>query len=290
MLIFRHAINYYFEVSKYIDSTKVNIQELKVAESHYKHNGFLSAATKYYSIYLKLIKIRRLVMKKIEDANFDKNTVKLCVLLLIFIFVLNGFASAQEKDVSLKPFDLDQIIKLLMEKIDEAEIIKQVKKYKVNFEYTRDVERKLIRAGASDDLLDTIKMSYIGKKEDSLVITFPRNDEECGAVVRVEGISKKYPNRFLWVFAHRVDLTDQWWPQTSTVNVNDDGSWIIGANLGGPQDIGFPFEIVAMWVNESVHKKMKNYISTGASTNHYPPIQLPKGELTTKVKVRKVRH
>ena len=47
------AANYYFEATKYTDSTQVNIQELIIAKSEYDHNGYKNASLKYNEIFSK---------------------------------------------------------------------------------------------------------------------------------------------------------------------------------------------------------------------------------------------
>ncbi len=71
---------------------------------------------------------------------------------------------------------------------------------------------------------------------------------ECAATVKVEGLSRKFADKHLWVFAHVQFLNNQWWPQAGVVNLNADGKWLTRAYLGIENDIGYDFEIVVRWV------------------------------------------
>lgn len=201
--------------------------------------------------------------------------------ILIFSFCVT---LAQQKCLTF-----ENILNLLNKKVDQKDIIKQIIQYKVEFELDRQKTTKLARVGASDELLDVIEKN-LKKQEELLVITFPRNGEECGANVRVEGRSKIYKNKFLWLFAHLKGLS-VWWPQSGVINVDTtNGEWVQRARLGQPEDVGFDFEIKVMWVEESVHRRMKDYLSNGEKTGDFPGIPLPDGYPIAQVKVRKVRH
>ena len=185
----------------------------------------------------------------------------------------------------LKPLTFQQVLYLLHKKVEQEQIIKQVKKYRVNFYLDRQKTVILVRAGAGDELLTALEEYSV-----FLIITFPRENEPCGAWTRVEGRSTIIQDKYLWVFAHRADLTNQWWPQSGRVKVNKNGKWLVGVNLGDPQDIGFPFEIITIWVTEKVHVDLKNYLKISSETSNYPPMPLPEDSPTYKVTVKKVRH
>jgi len=221
--------------------------------------------------------------------NFIKNNrySKKIVWGVIFCYIIiSSFCLAFSQQKCLM---LEDILNLLKEKVGQKDIIDQVKKYKVEFELDRQKTTKLVRAGASDELLDIIEKN-LKKKEELLVITFPRDGEECGANVRVEGRSKIYKDKFLWLFAHLKGLS-VWWPQSGVIYVDStNGEWVQRARLGQPEDIGFDFEIKVMWVEESVHRRMKDYLANGEKTGDFPGIPLPDGFPFAQVKVRKVRH
>jgi hypothetical protein len=194
-------------------------------------------------------------------------------------------ASVQQEASSRRSLTADQIIDLLKNKVKETEIKNQIAKFKVDFDLTPESTAKLVRAGAGDELLEAIKTNRSGE----LVITYPRNGEECGATTRIEGRSMIISDKFLWVFAHRKGLS-AWWPQSGVVSVEKNGMWVQGINLGGLQDVGFDFEIKAMWVDATVDRRMKDYLANGEKTGQYPGIPLPEGAPIAEVTVRKVRH
>lgn len=206
-------------------------------------------------------------------------TTKYYALITLFFLALSFPAYAQSPQ---QPFNLDQLLSLLKNKVEEAEIKKQVEQYKVNFELTSENMRALIGAGASDQLLRVIEKNAYQE----LTITSPKNDEEVGPGIRVEGKSRKFPGKHLWVFAQRKGLS-VWWPQGGEVKPGDNGDWTQGVSLGQAQDVGFNFEIVAKWVNASVHKDMIAYLQTGETTGRYPGIRLPDGSPETRVTVKK---
>ena len=74
------------------------------------------------------------------------------------------------------------------------------------------------------------------------------------------------------------------------MSVREDGKWVIGVYLGQHRDIGFDFEIKAIWVDGDTHRKLQHYLERGEMSGIYPPIPLPEGNLSAQVTVRKVSH
>ncbi|OLD27721.1 MAG: hypothetical protein AUJ04_03370 [Acidobacteria bacterium 13_1_40CM_3_55_6] len=208
-----------------------------------------------------------------------------CPLLRYFwvasflFFVLSVTA---RNSIAQQPFSVQQVTSLLEKKVAESEIQKQVEQYKVSFELTRENVTALTRAGASDQLLKVIE----GNLYRDLVITSPKNDEEAGSVLKVYGKSKKVPNKHLWLFAQRKGLS-VWWPQGGEIELDEKDEWLQSTFVGQPQDVGFKFEIVAMWVSDSVHKDLIDYLQTSEKTGRYPGIRLPEGSPVARVTVRK---
>lgn len=144
----------------------------------------------------------------------------------------------------------------------------------------------MVRAGASDDLLNAIEKNLCS----DLIIFYPKNGDQVGSDVRVEGRSKNISDKFLWLFAHREDLSDKWWPQGGVIKVKPDGKWVGAVNAGIEKDIGFDFEIVAIWVDSTTHKILESYLEENEKTQKYPALKLPDGSPMTKLIVRKVSH
>ena len=105
----------------------------------------------------------------------------------------------------------------------------------------------------------------------------------------VKGKTKLIPERHLWIFAHRIDFAP-WWLQGGEVMVDENGEWIQNVFLGQGQDVGFDFEIVALWVEERVHRDLLNSLVRGERSRSYPGIELPEGNPIAIVTVKKVRH
>jgi len=212
---------------------------------------------------------------------------KVLIISLYFQFILvQGILFSQEEKGQNECLDLQQVLGLLEKNVDQTRIIDQVKKFGVDFELDTKVTTQLVRAGANDNLLEIIENSTCGSP---IVITSPKSGEEVGASVRVEGKSKTFSGKYLWVFAHREGLT-VWWPQGGTIKVSEDESWRQVAYIGGHQDIGFDFEVKAIWVDEKTDRDLKDYLARGEKTGEFPGIPLPDGFPTATVIVHKVRH
>ena len=177
----------------------------------------------------------------------------------------------------------DQILDLIEKGVSENDIIEQAKKIKVECKSMEKNMRPLIRAGAADPFLDALKEHCFY----DLLITSPRDGDDCTGILKVEGKSVVVPDKHLWLFAHRRGLA-VWWPQGGEVLVEDDGSWMQSAFMGNEADIGFKFEVKVMWVDEDVHSQMEEYLQRGEATQHFPGIRLPEGSPVAEVTCKKV--
>ena len=214
---------------------------------------------------------------------------KRCVFFSVsIILIFHGIilCAVQQQPPQQSCLTLEQIFGLLEKKVDQNVIIENVEKYGANIEMDYSTAAKLARAGASDKLIETIKNHPCA----ALSITSPKDGAECGAVLKLEGKSENFPGKYLWAFAHVKYLKDKWWPQVGTIDVGNDGRWQGMAYLGGPQDTGFDFEIVVMWVEANVHQMLKDYLNKGDQTGNYPPMSLPGGSPSAKVVVKKIKH
>lgn len=204
---------------------------------------------------------------------------------LIYLIIIWGMAFTLPDQNESRCLTLQQVLNLL-KKVDQKKIIEQVERFGVDFELGRQTTARLVRAGAEDALLEAIEVNYCAE----LKIISPAEGAECGANVKVEGQSRKFPNKDLWIFAHMKSFKDKWWPQPGPVNLEEDGRWSGVAFLGGPQDIGFDFEIKALWVDSSVNEMLKDYLRRGDQAGEYFGIALPEGSPSAMVTVKKVRH
>jgi hypothetical protein len=132
--------------------------------------------------------------------RFLKRSVQLRYITSAVILLL-VLSTSQQHTAAQQSFSLEQVTSLLEKKVAEAEIVKQIERYKVGFELTTENLRTLIRAGASDELLKVIEINL----DHDLIITSPKNDENAGSVLKVYGRSKRVPNKHLWLFAQRKD-------------------------------------------------------------------------------------
>ena len=172
--------------------------------------------------------------------------------------------------------------------LDQEQIIQQVKEIHIDCDMTPKIVRKLVLAGASESLLEAME-TYQAKNLETIIITSPITGENVGATTKVEGKSKKVQGKDLWIFAHREGL-NVWWPQGGSVTIKDYGEWRQGVFLGGPQDIGFDFEIKAIWIDKKESQKLNDYLAKGSATGSYQGIALPDGSPSTMVIVHKTSH
>lgn len=184
------------------------------------------------------------------------------------------------------PFTQVQIMGLLEKGVDQQEIIKQVRHFKVNFGLEQKATRPLIRAGATDALLTAIETNLFSE----LKILSPENYANCGATALIRGVCTPIAKKHLWVFSHRKGL-NVWWPQIGEVAVTDKyGEWMQSVFVGQPHDINHDFEVMALWVDKHTHEDLKAYLSNCVKTGSYPGIPLPKGEGNSMVTLKKTSH
>jgi len=181
------------------------------------------------------------------------------------------------------PLTYQQVLDLLKNEVPETEVKAQIVRFGVDFELTREQTITLSKAGASLELFDVID----NNRFQELIISTPQNGGDCKEQTRVLGRSIKISGSHLWIFARRQGLAG-WWPQGGEVYIESDGTWKQNVWLGQPHDVGFNFEIKALWVNDTVHQDMLNYLTRGDRENHYPPISLPDGTLSAQVICNKI--
>lgn len=113
--------------------------------------------------------------------------------------------------------------------------------------------------------------------ERTVTITTPARDGlQVGLDMKVSGQASNLPNgEYVWVLAHRADFGKMWWPQRQTVPDSKTGQWIAQVVFGGPQDVGYEFEIAVITVNETEHLKLQAYWEEAMLTTKWPPIRMP---------------
>jgi hypothetical protein len=118
------------------------------------------------------------------------------VITIGLALAIPGFGLAQDPP---RPLSLEDIRSLLKKGVEEREIIDQIQRYKVDFSLNQETVGALVDAGASRGIRVTIEENPF----QPLYFTFPNNGDPVGRIIRVEGWSKIFPNKHLWLFVHR---------------------------------------------------------------------------------------
>ena len=121
-------------------------------------------------------------------------------------------------------------------------------------------------------------------------ITSTKEGDAVGNRVIVKGTSEIHDGSQLWVLCHLKLLGGQWWPQPKPI-IDANGDWQALAYIGGPQDVGYDFEIAAATFDEPATAEILKYHDFGSKTGQYLPIKFPKAtsEIAT-VTVKKTSH
>ena len=228
-------------------------------------------------------------MQFIKKSFISWLLIIIYICILFIVLSINDLATQEKKKLE-KPFTCEEIIKLLESKMDQDRIIEQIKRIRVNCDLNPKMVRKLVLAGASEALLDVIE-KYPFKDLSIIIINDPKPGEEVGRIVKIEGKSKAVKDKFLWVFAHLKENI-LWYPQGGTVDIKEDETWQKQRVILGrvQNDIGFDFEIIAIWVDKRTNTEIKNHITEGIKKiGEVPGMPLPEGSPSALVTVKRVR-
>ena len=127
--------------------------------------------------------------------------------------------------------------------------------------------------------------------ETQVEITVPERDGmQVGKDMDVKGTASIPSGNYLWVLAHRVKgFKKVWWPQNEAEIDPLTKKWEVFVVFGGPQDIGYDFEIAVIVVNEKEHLKLQDYRNKAMASGHWPPIPMPPTVVAPEIrKVKKV--
>ena len=114
---------------------------------------------------------------------------------------------------------------------------------------------------------------------------------EVGLSMVIEGTAEIPADLHLWVFARRVDFSPFWWPQNEGYIDPETGQWRVQATFGGPQDVGWRFDIAVAVFDYKSHIQLANYLHRAVTSGHYPPIEMPKTAAPPKMlRVMKTSH
>ncbi len=122
----------------------------------------------------------------------------------------------------------------------------------------------------------------------SLRILEPQPRDHVGASGVVRGTGQIAADEHLWLFARRKDQNG-WWPQGGGPVEWSGGEWKQHCNYGGPADIGHEFEIAAMVVDATAHRRLERWVEEGGNSGDYPPIELPRPSGCRPVKLTVVK-
>ena len=130
------------------------------------------------------------------------------------------------------------------------------------------------------------------QQEIAVTMTQPTKDNKVGKEVMVRGTASMPNGHYLWVVARRIDFAPLWWPQKpAPVEDPTTQKWQATAVFGGPQDVGWEFDVGVITVNEEGHKKLMDYWKKAMSTGEWRPIEIPPVTSPPRiVRVKKVGH
>jgi len=122
-------------------------------------------------------------------------------------------------------------------------------------------------------------------------VTDPRNGSNVGREMVVKGTAYLPRGHYLWVLARRNDFKPLWWPQREAEVDPKTHKWSATAVFGGPQDVGWDFDIGVIAVNEKEHALLKDYWIKAMRTGDWKTIEMPPSAAAPQIlKVKKVSH
>ena len=124
-----------------------------------------------------------------------------------------------------------------------------------------------------------------------IVILAPHDNDIVGRQIRVKGTAEIPRGHYLWLLARNSDFKPLWWPQREAEIDPKTRQWSATAVFGGHQDIGSPFDIGVIAVNQAGHTILMEYWIEAMRTGDWRPIQIPETSMSPVViKVTKKTH
>lgn len=209
------------------------------------------------------------------------------MLVAVLTFELSGFcARGSAEETAIKPFKLEQICRLLKD-VKPADVVKQIHRYKVDFQLDKSANSLLTDCGAPSSLLDEIESNPLK----DMYIFFPPRGGQVVHYIQVQGWSKPFSGKHLWLFTHQKGL-DVWWPQGEVSKIEEGGSWKHELCIGRAEDKGPNFEIRAMWIDQDLHDDLQKFLLCKGKDDRCPDrcagSQLPEGDPEDQVIVRRL--
>lgn len=121
----------------------------------------------------------------------------------------------------------------------------------------------------------TAETETADKTKISISITSPAKNSSVGREVIVKGTASIPGGHYVWVLVRRKDFKPLWWPQREAEVDLTTAEWSAVAFLGGPQDIGWEFDIGAIVVSRKAHAKLRDYWIKAMQSGDWRPIEIP---------------
>ena len=135
---------------------------------------------------------------------------------------------------------------------------------------------------------------YAQQERFDVKMTHPPEGGKVGKEVIVQGTAAIPNGHYLWVLARRIDFAPLWWPQRPAPleePTTHKQKWQATAVFGGPQDVGWEFDVGVITVDKEGHRKLMEYWKTAMRTGDWRPIEIPPVTSPPRiVKVKKISH
>jgi hypothetical protein len=106
-------------------------------------------------------------------------------------------------------------------------------------------------------------------------IASPANGETVSQSGTVSGRADIPDADYLWVLT-RPKGFDGWWPQGGGAASVIGGAWDLEIFYGSPQDVGSPFEVVALPVDAKTNDALRQWYANATARHDFTPIRLPR--------------
>jgi|APTNR8051073442_1049403.scaffolds.fasta_scaffold02479_9 hypothetical protein len=119
----------------------------------------------------------------------------------------------------------------------------------------------------------------------------PTLGQLVGREIQASGTARVVAGQHAWLVARRSDFSPHWWLQRK-LHVNEvSPGWKSVAALGGPQDIGWDFDIAVVIVATDSNRRLQEHWDRGVETSDFKPIAIRETVAAPcTVTVRKSRH
>jgi len=139
--------------------------------------------------------------------------------------------------------------------------------------------------------LVAVLLSPAGNGYAQIRITAPKDGSTVSRETIVTGTASIPKGHHLWILARRNDFEPLWWPQREAKIDDKTGEWRATVAFGGPQDIGWEFNIGVITVNNAGHTILMNYWKKAMKSGDWRLVEIPKVSSPPKIlKVTKMSH